>query len=296
MTAIRNSRASALALASLVWLAGANAASAGPNAGGTLIAHANPSIVYCSDSMNYCGQSDLSACDQAITEVNGDATVLYYVLAAFPAAGSPRLMGTEFGIDYDPDRLKIQGYGGCGDFELHTSNWPEPVSGTAITWDTVQTQHLVEVYWFAAYNYASPAPTTFAITEHPTRGGGCCFADDHIPPILDNILGRGSLGFDEPGSLPCPDGGPPGACCTPDCECLWLPEIPCAAQGGNFQGVGVSCEPNPCCPWPSGACCFGCDCLWLAEYRCIDQGGVFQGDNASRVGSQAAEMDPQLAA
>ena len=38
---------------------------AGPNAGGTLILHANPSIVYCSDASSYCGQSGLAACDGA---------------------------------------------------------------------------------------------------------------------------------------------------------------------------------------------------------------------------------------
>ncbi len=55
--------------------------------------------------------------------------------------------------------------------------------------------------------------------------------------------------------------GDTGACCV-DGECSQLTEAACTEAGGDFQGVGIPCTPNPCiCPSVtfSGVtwCCFG---------------------------------------
>src|SRR5581483_10137668 len=36
-----------------------------------------------------------------------------------------------------------------------------------------------------------------------------------------------------------------GACCVGE-DCSILSEADCIAAGGTFQGVGTSCDPNPC--------------------------------------------------
>lgn len=50
----------------------------------------------------------------------------------------------------------------------------------------------------------------------------------------------------------CPTLG--GACCFPNGTCSSLLQASCDQQGGNFNGDGTSCSPNPC-PQPVGACC-----------------------------------------
>ena len=59
---------------------------AGPNAGGTLILHADASVVYTFDETAYCGGSGLAACSLAVVRVPADPEVMtvFYALAAFP--------------------------------------------------------------------------------------------------------------------------------------------------------------------------------------------------------------------
>ncbi len=69
-----------------------------------------------------------------------------------------------------------------------------------------------------------------------------------------------------------------GACCLPDGSCVVLTEKECGAQGGDYQGDGTDCDPNPC-DQPEGACCFSDgSCVVLSEADCVAQGGVYQGD------------------
>lgn len=222
------------------------AEAAGPNAGGTLIVHAEAGLVYCNDEESYCGRSSLLLCEDANTRVDQSTPHLLYVFAAFPESASPRLNGVTFGIDYEPGLTTLVAAGGCGDFELATPAWPAPSEGTAVTWGAAQTDPLVEVYCFAAYAYYSGLPTVFRTIPHPTQGGS--FADDSVPAILDPIAGYGSLGFYADGLLPCPDPGALGACCLPRGDCAILVESYCAAQDGEFQGEDSVCTPNPCPP------------------------------------------------
>lgn len=264
-------------------LAVAGAAHAGVNAGGTLIAHANPSIVYCSDNTTYCGSSGLTACDAAVNSVQGAETVVFFAIAAFDTGSSPRLSGMTFGITY-PSNVSLVAQGACGDFELATSAWPASGEGTAITWNTARTTFLTEAYWFAGYNYYSPQAGVFQLGPHPTQGGS--FADDSIPSVLDPIQAYGSLGFDAPGETNCP--GiiiATGACCLPNFgPCIILLADDCTAQGGNYLGDNTTCDNNPCPPPPpgTGACCVpGAACQILTEADCLGQGGEYFGDDST---------------
>lgn len=178
-------------------------AAAGPNAGGTLILHRNPTLTYTSGH-SYCGESGLGFCEEAVVTgpASSDSIVVFHALAAFPAGSSPRLAGVTFGVEYDPDELDIVGSGSCGGVEIQHTNWPGSGTGTSLTWQTTQTGPLVELYWFAAHTQAGVDSTGLALVAHPQQGG--LFADDAVPPAIDSIAAYGSLGFGAPGHDECP--------------------------------------------------------------------------------------------
>lgn len=64
-----------------------------------------------------------------------------------------------------------------------------------------------------------------------------------------------------------------GACCVPNVGCVDASEEnDCMAQGGTFQGNGISCAINPC----ESACCFpDQSCQFLAQQPCQMQGGTY---------------------
>src|SRR5690606_9516278 len=206
------------------------------NEGGTLIMALSEGTVYTSDISDYCGDVTVTSCETAVTSgpsLDDDETrLVIHVLAAFPPPGG-RLSGIVWGIDYDPERTFVIAYGSCGDFELANPDWPDPFSGTAITWFFPQTDPIVPVYWFNAYGYDGEA---INLRPHPTQGA--LFADDQIPSQTDPIAGLGSFGFgSNPGVLVCPVvGQPEGACCFADGSCEIATADDCASQGGVYQG------------------------------------------------------------
>ncbi|MFN8548740.1 MAG: hypothetical protein U0527_12445 [Candidatus Eisenbacteria bacterium] len=293
---------------------------AGPNAGGTLLLHADPSLVYTTGGPGYCALPSLTNCEDAVVSVAGSATHVIQVIAAFPEGSLPRLTGITFGVQYD-EGVTIVEHGTCGDFLLPDPNWPATGTGAAITWSIPELTQLVPVYWFAAYNYGAPAAAHLELTPHPTQGGS--FGDVRVPSILDPITGFGSLGFDAPGVLACPapvtdigacclqhhlcticsaeacaglnglyvgaesacEPNPcppdPGACCFPDGSCLFVRPDECAAANGSFFGENSTCDPNPC-PFPTGACCVPTgECLILTQLGCLTRQGIWLGTDAS---------------
>lgn len=233
----------------LVGLCRAPAASAGPNAGGVLILHANTNLQVSTEPTNYCGQSGLEQCAAAVTSLPGggpeDQTV-WFVLAAFSPEANPRLAGIAFGVNYDQE-IVVSYYDGCGDFELSMQNWPASGSGTAITWNSPHTGHLTEIYYFVGYGDVAE-PRYFATAPHPTGGG--VFADDAVPGNIDPIAAYGVLGFNTPGSLPC-GGERVGACCfggIGGCEVIGADL--CHFGDGVYQGDGTNCDPDPCSATP----------------------------------------------
>jgi len=269
---------SSCSIALLATVFATGAAVAGPNAGGTLVLHANTSIAYTPDQSNYCGEAGLTACDAAVSSVTGADPVVFFAVAAFPSGSSPRLAGLTFGVNYD-SAVTLVAQGACGDFELSTGDWPSSGAGTAITWNTANTGVLVPAYWFAGYNYYAPQPAHFGVGPHPTQGGN--FADDAVPANLDPVSGFGVLGFDAPGSAPCPQIGATGACCFSDGSCAVLGADGCVANGGSYQGNDTNCDPNPCVA-ATGACCHvDGTCTVVPASECIDHDAVYQGDGTT---------------
>jgi hypothetical protein len=219
----------------------ASTAKAGPNAGGVIVLHRNEDIIYTSDVTNYCGMSDVPDCLNAETRADVDDIVVLHALAAFHPGS--RLAGVCFGVQYDETRAAIVDWGMCGDFELHTQDWPSSDDGLCIVWFEAQTDPLVELCWFAAHSVDGSA-TLVSLIGHPNGGGH--FADDDIPANLDEIAGYGTFGFYMDGSVPCGDDEPVGACCLQDGSCYVTTPIECAANDGEFLGIGTECVPGIC--------------------------------------------------
>lgn len=180
-------------------------APAGPHAGGVLLLHCESEIIY-SDGLDYCGIAIPSSCGEIQSRVDGPGTYLLRAFAAFTPESQPCLIALIFGIEYDP-AIDIVGFGSCGDFGLADQAWPASGTGTSVAWKENQREHLVEVYWFAAYEgYGVPA--IFRLQDHRTQGGN--FVEGCTPiQELDPIAEYGSLGFNTDGYRPCPDGPTP---------------------------------------------------------------------------------------
>ncbi|MEZ4650117.1 MAG: hypothetical protein R3E97_15270 [Candidatus Eisenbacteria bacterium] len=217
----------------IVPLGFSSAAMAGPNAGGALVLHRNPSLL--TADHDYCAESGLSSCEEAVVTApaDPDSTVIVFALAAFPAGASPRLKGLAFGIAYDPERIVLVDHGTCAGFELPDNDWPNTGTGTAIVLGSAATSLLTPFYWFAAYSLGDTA--SFALEPHPTQGGD--FADDSVPPLLDSVAGYGRMGFAVPGGLPCPTTVPGGG----------EPEGGSDPPAPPEQGEG---SPEPGCEFP----------------------------------------------
>lgn len=254
---------------------------AGPNRGGTLILHVNPSVVYTIDSNTYCGASALGACKEANPATYGSAFTLAYVLAAFHPATFPELGGVSFGIGYPSPPIVLDAWGACGEFYLQDDHWPSSGSGVVVSFTTARTTHITECFWFAAYNYHAGTPSgSLCLIPHPQIGAK--FADGSVPAILDPIAGLGCLGFDEPGIAPCPEFPVPiGACCLPEYGgCVVATADECSLANGKYGGDDTDCNPDPCPEEPpTGACCVGWRCFIATAEECAGaQQGEYQGD------------------
>lgn len=245
---------------------------AGPNAGGTLIAHdANLTMLGTDGLISICAQgTDPATCADADVRIDGAMSgdeAIFKVYAAFLEGSAPRLMGITFGCTYAGDPV-LTAWGHCGDFELADDTWPAPGTGTSVTWNTVQTAYLTAVYWFAGYQYYGGG--TFDLAGNPGQGGGF-FGDDSVPAILDAIAGYGKIGFDVDGELVCPAPVENGACCDPETgNCMLTPADQCPPPM-IWHPEWQTCEPNPCPP-PIilGACCDPAtgDCTITEEIYC----------------------------
>jgi hypothetical protein len=256
---------------------------AGPNAGGTLIAHDANLLMSATDGLvSICGQGlPLDVCENADIEIDGTSAAdvsIFKVYAAFAIGSAPRLMGIAWGVTYDPDNLFLTAWGKCGDFELNDDPWPSSGSGSSVTWNTVQQGYLTPVYWFGAYTYGNP--TLFNLGPNPSQGG--VFGDDTVPAILDAITCFGAMGFDTAGHVCCPQIGPPiGACCDPATgACALTSEADCQPPR-IWHPEWTTCEPtNPCPqPQPYGACCDPATglCTFTLEADCLAP-NVWHGD------------------
>ena len=193
------------------WLAAMalpSGAVAGPNARGTLVIHVNEGLTY-SFGAEYGGAGSLRSCRDAKTNVkrahSREESAVWFVYAAFPEKSSPRMAGVRFGVDYDSNNVSIiaSGVSRLAELEQCTSRrWPKPGTGIGLRFTTTQVARLLEVCWFAGYNYSDES-RVFEVRAHPTMGG--FFLDGSVPVQEDPVAAFGQLGFGQDGCAQCPD-------------------------------------------------------------------------------------------
>ncbi|MCA9758747.1 MAG: choice-of-anchor D domain-containing protein [Candidatus Eisenbacteria bacterium] len=287
---------------------------AGPNANGFLLLHTDDTVVYTQDDESiYCDHlylecpfdpecdDDHSGCESVLEQLDvtsdrGINPSVFWLLGAFRADACPRVTGAQFSLSWPVESMPtFVSWGSCGDFEIASEGWPtELLSGTAITFSQPITRTALSLYWFAAYSYYGPL--VIAAADYPTSSYGAAFADDSVPSVIDPIPdgNLGTIGLNgATGWNPYISGSATGACCLSDDSCQIEDSSTCNAMGGEFQGPGTSCVPNPCTP-PLGACCLDLNCTITSEVDCVSEGGVFLGNGSSCDGDPCQASGPQI--
>ncbi len=249
-------------------------APAGPNAGGMLVVH-DSGLVY-SEAGDPPGPTDPPECAGIDAELPAGLPSdglgwIWKVYAVFPDGSSPRVKAFCLGAEFPSSVSVLAGdTPGQFDFELPAGGWPyESGSGTQVSFAGVRTARVIECYWLAGYGDGGE----WKLARHPSQL--MMFVDDQFPPIEDQIIGLGSIGFGGPGVTHCPDGPFIGACCHPDGSCRVTDREDCLAGGGIFRGVDIACDPEPCA---AGACCLPSgQCFLVTEDECV-LAGHYSGD------------------
>jgi len=98
----------------------------------------------------------------------------------------------------------------------------------------------------ARFATRASAELTVTYTYTPVPPGACCFEDGHCEYVLEAECTTGDWTmFELCDPNPCEQ--PSGACCDLETgECVVMTAQECAAQGGEYLGDGIECDPNPC--------------------------------------------------
>ncbi len=263
--------------------------------GGVFIAHYAPSLVYTTDTPEggwgeaLQGSADaILGCEDQVNRLDGPADhVMWFVISVW--GEDKKWCSTEVGIEgYDPGVWLFQQNGpvypgGGSGLELYTNNFPhgDPVGGASGVifqpeggegWGPTNFE---PVWWFEGYAYAS-GTTVVQLGVDPAIPFGGWF-NCLNPPGEYAAVEYGAMGINTDGVWVCPDIQPTGACCILG-ECYVMTEADCAAEGGDYLGDGIGCDPNPC---PGvGACCLSGECfVYYTEVECEAIAGVYQGDD-----------------
>lgn len=114
----------------------------------------------------------------------------------------------------------------------------------------------------------------------PTNTGACCPEEGDCFISTQSVCEAGGGDYQGDGTTCDPDPCPPkGACCV-GTDCTVETEDDCTGMGGTYQGDDTTCDPNPC-ETPTGACCVGTDCTIETEDDCTGMGGTYQGDDTT---------------
>ncbi|MBU1701087.1 MAG: hypothetical protein KJ970_12735 [Candidatus Eisenbacteria bacterium] len=209
--------------ACLYLLLAASVAFAGPNAGVTLAIQGN--VLGVETNGDPCGAIDIPEhCDDlnpsALPDSNGISW--YLVVVVSPPGNTPNFNTVIFGLGVFNMADNYIGYtGACvpGALEIHTSGWPGPGEGTAVSWSPDCLYGYMEpVYYFGTYNYGGVIP----LGPHPVGPSGVvdCTSD----PREDSIQGFGEIEGENPA---CPSDPPDpsdativtwGDCTSGQCE------------------------------------------------------------------------------
>lgn len=257
----------------------AGVATGGRNAGGALIVHTNNVVPYRCSLPDGCGEDydDPGTCEEATTRI--EVMTLVWFLAAFDEAANPGVTSIDFGLDYSSHYDLGTYYWYCGPegtASYPDAGWPtDPAAGNSIRFGSPIVGQRLLPFYYICFNGSDGDYVGTKI--HPNLGYAA-FTDDSEPPVIDGCgrFGRALQGG--PGYNECPTyPADLVACCFDVGNCLFFTEDECAEFGGQSQGAGSPCDPNPCLPPERGACCFADGaCLFVDRYECAHIGGLFQ--------------------
>jgi hypothetical protein len=276
-------------------------------ANGALIAHHVTAASYTTDVPTgswctyYSGLGDkVTTCDQQVNEIAGsmNGNKLWFVLAAWTE--DKVCPSVQFGLDYTPSNGVDAGYqimeqGACypvSGLEIAGPTWPAPGNGIALTCtgDVNWSGNYIPVYYFWGYTYGAGTVDLVPDPQVPFIG----FSNINGDESWVDAERRGKMGLGGTAGLKvCPLPPPePGACCFDGGNvCQLVTPAECTSLGGNFQGAGTVCDPNPCpTTW---ACCVGDDCFMLPQTECTETygGGWLSGHKCTDLGFACSEYN-----
>jgi hypothetical protein len=215
---------------------------AGPNEGIVLAWHASLEPV--GSFMNPCEDWTLPDSYDELYPNGVAIDGIEWILVVLANAVPLEVNAVVFGLgEYDPMETYIAFYEPCDPWgtglEIPYPNWPQPGTGTAVTWapNCFSGSDMVAIYFFGVYAYA---PGIIPFGPHPTQGAAVSSCENIGDEIrcLDSYAGFGGANGQN-----CPLVPEEGACCF-DSYCFIMLEEDCWAQGGIW--VGGPCDPNPC--------------------------------------------------
>jgi len=254
-------------------------AMAGRNADGALVVHTNDAYNW--SNLTVCTQTLAPTCEELNTVATRDADQVVWLVAAFNQNASPGVTVIYFGINYDDVNLdpgvNFRFCGPGGSLEVPDDDWPYSGRGNSVAFGSAVYSNLFAFY---AFRISGGTDGAYFCTDVNPTGGYAAFVDDSNPPLIDNVYRFGCVRWFAPGENNCPVIQLTGACCLPNGDCLLVNRDECGAVGGQYQGDGTVCDPNPC-PIP-GACCFeDGHCEVLFDIDCAAQGGQFYGGDCT---------------
>jgi hypothetical protein len=225
---------------------------AGKNAGGALIVHTTGIPGY--RTFDVCiDYEDPGSCENAGTQLDDDFdSKIIWFLAAFIPGTDPGVSSITFGLDHNIPEGWMWLWGPCGPdgtIEGSDPGWPNDAltAGNRVLFGSpVVGVHLFPYYGMAIFGFPGAYTGTWI---HP-GAGYAGFQDDDVPAGIDRCFRFGQVRWFEPGFNQCP--GPHHspirvpACCFLNGTCLYLDAEDCISIGGDPQGPGSTCDPNPC--------------------------------------------------
>lgn len=204
-----------LAFASaLIAFVGSPAPASADSPSPTIFAHVVPAA-----GAGSCNLQSLGTCENAVTHAAVSSTGGYYVYVLASRGNLTGVNGVGFGINYNPAPnagVDVFSWTTCGTISFETAAWPNPGSGTIVSFNPstcAGRQTVVAGYlYIGAYT-----PDVLRIIARPTNG---------VPEVVDcsnhfNTVASSNLGYvsfstagDVAGFNPCsgsaaPDNGPP---------------------------------------------------------------------------------------
>lgn len=246
-------------------------ANAGANINGGLLVHTDDAYSWTDDVCdNYDAWVPPHCFDyNTRTDKDESAPALIWFIASFFESSNPAVTLVYFGNDHNLPEDSHDNYGYCGppgSLEVPDPGWPDSpfTAGNSVAFSYTLTDTDIPFYCVSVYGFEG----AYYGTGINPGGGYAGFADDSVPPIIDECQHFGRVRWYEQGyndAWMCMATW--GACCWIDGTCTVIGQADCMVGGQYAWYPHVECEPDPCPPW--GACCrFDDSCFVWPEDDC----------------------------